>query len=263
MKMKAVLSVLALVALSACFDIEQSLVLNKDMSGKAGFRMGIDFEPMVLVMLQMQRSMEGKQGVPTKEEIAKAKADFLAQSKKNEKTEETMDPKEVAKHLPEGITLVDQSIKQEGLKMMTNIVFGFTDPSKLALIDMPKKKEGDGQSPTDKNVIDKPFGGLDIVDQGKTVIIRTKPANPLKGVEEGAKEAGGAGGPENKEMDAMMRDAMKGLRVAFKIQAPFQVVETNATKRDGNTLLWEYNLESLEKMQKNGDVPGVYVKYKK
>src|SRR5215831_4895090 len=129
MKVKAVLSVLALVALSACFDIEQSLVLNKDMSGKAGFRMGIDFEPMVLVMLQMQRSMEGKEGVPTKAEIAKAKADFLAQSKKNEKTEETMDPKKVAKHLPEGITLVDQSIKQDGLKMMTNIVFGFTDPS--------------------------------------------------------------------------------------------------------------------------------------
>jgi len=261
MKIKVVFSVLALVCLSSCFDIEQSLVLQKDMSGKAGFRMGIDFEPMVLIMLQMQRSMEGKEGVPTKAEIAKAKADFLAQQKKKPESETKIDPKEIQAHLPKGITLVDQSIKEDGLKMVTNIVFGFTDPSKLALINLPKKENA--EKPTEKNVIDKPFDSLDIVDDGKTVVIRSKPANPLKGVQEGAKEAGGAGGAENKEMDAMMKDALKGLRVAFRIEAPFQVVETNATSRKGNTLLWEYNLESMEKMQKDGAMPGVYVKYRK
>ena len=260
--MKTLLCALAaLLCLSSCFDIEQSLVLNKDMSGKAGFRMSVDFEPMVLIMLQMQRSMEGKEGQPSKDEIAKAKADFLAQSKKKEESSgPPIDPKEVGKDLPEGITLVDAAVKDEGMKMTTNIVFGFTNPSKLALINLPKKE---GAQPTDKNVIDKPFDGLDIQDEGKTVVIRSKPANPLTGVQEGTKEAGGGGGADNKEMEAMMKDALKGLRVAFRIEAPFKVVETNATRRNGKVLLWEYNLESMEKMQKDGTIPGVYVKYAK
>ena len=43
--------------LTGCFDVEQSLVLNKDLSGTAGIRMGINFEPLVLTMLRMQRQM--------------------------------------------------------------------------------------------------------------------------------------------------------------------------------------------------------------
>ena len=51
----------ALVVSTGCFDIEQSLTLNKDLSGKAGFKMGVDMEPMVLFMAQMARGMEGKE----------------------------------------------------------------------------------------------------------------------------------------------------------------------------------------------------------
>ena len=64
-----VLSLLVLLStllLTACFDVEQKVVLKKDLSGKAEFNMGIDFEPMVLIMTAMQREMEGKTGEPTK-----------------------------------------------------------------------------------------------------------------------------------------------------------------------------------------------------
>jgi hypothetical protein len=244
--------------LTGCFDIEQSLTLNKDLSGKAGFRMGIDFEPMVMIMLQMQRSMEGKKGAPTAEEIAKAKKEFLEQQKsKDEKPE--IDRKALEANLPAGVTLVDETVKQDGMKVLTNIVFGFSDPSKLSLINFPKKE---GEQSNDKSVINKPFDGLEIKDEGKTILITSKPANPVSRVDEGVKKAGA--GDDNKELDAMMKDAMKGLRVAVRIEAPFKVVESNATRKDGNALLWEYTLDSFEKMQKEGTKDlRVFVRYRK
>ena len=39
--------------------------------------------------------------------------------------------------------------------------------------------------------------------------------------------------PEEKKQ---MEDMFKGLRVAFKITAPFEVVEHNAHRKEGNTL---------------------------
>ncbi|HYM60256.1 MAG TPA: hypothetical protein VEZ11_05125 [Thermoanaerobaculia bacterium] len=251
--------------LTGCFDIEQSLVLNKDMSGKAGFRMAIDFEPMVLTMLQVSRSMEGKKGPPSADEIAAAKKDFLEKSKEKPQEDPMADRKSIEEKLPKGITLVDASAKQDGMKITTKVVFGFTDPSKLALINMPSKK---GENPSDKSVIDKPFDSLVIKDEGDTILITSKPADPMKGVKENTKEAGPGGGPgggDNKEMEEMIKNAMKGLRVAFRIEAPFKVVESNATRKDGKALLWEYNLDSFEKMQKEGKLDDlkVMVRYKK
>jgi hypothetical protein len=244
--------------LAGCFDIEQSLTLNKDLSGKAGFRMAIDFEPMVMIMLQMQRSMDGKKGTPTAEEIAKAKKEFLDQQKSKGK-DETVDRKALETNLPEGITLVAETVKEDGLKVVTNLVFGFSDPSKLSLINLPKKE---GEKPDDKSVINKPFDGLEIKDEGKTILITSKPADPMSGVGKGVQQAGG--GADNKEMDAMMKDAMKGLRVAVRIEAPFKVVESNATRKEGNALLWEYTLDSFEKMQKEGAKDlRVFVRYRK
>ena len=46
----------------------------------------------------------------------------------------------------------------------------------------------------------------------------------------------------------MIEDSFKGLRLAFRIDAPFQVVEHNATKKDGQALFWEYDLKTLNKM---------------
>lgn len=240
--------------LSGCFDIEQSISLNKDLSGKAGFRMTMNMEPMMLAMLNMQRSMEEKKGPPTAAEIAKAKKEFLEQATKKNPSDEK---KTMEAELPEGISIADMTPISDGLKIGMNVVFGFTDPSRLALINFPKKK---GETPADKSVVDKPFEGLQVEDEGKTIVIRTKPVDPASGVAKEAKESGGG----SKELEAMMQDALKGLRVAFRIEAPFPVVETNAMQKKGNVLIWEYTLETLEKM-KGQDVKnlGVFVRYRK
>src|SRR6185436_9923176 len=67
---------------TGCFDIEQTLTLERNLSGKAGFSMKVDMEPMVFFMTQMKREMDGKKGPPTAAEIAEAKKDFLKNGKK-------------------------------------------------------------------------------------------------------------------------------------------------------------------------------------
>jgi len=269
-----VLVVLSFFAVS-CFDIEQSLVLNKDLSGKAGFRMSIDFEPMVLTMLQMDREMSGKKGIPTKAEIDKAKADFL----KKQKTETKSSPEadfetekaKLNKQLPKGVKLLDADAKQEDMKLTTIFHFGFDNPAALSQIEFPKKDAKGGGDPTKSSVIDKPFSGLTVKDEGKTIVVRGTPVDPMEGVKQGAKSQTGGGesstekpDPQFEQIGNMIKGAMKGLRVAWKIEAPFKVLETNATRREGNTLIWEYTMDSLEKLEKQGGkIEPVYVKFAK
>src|ERR1051325_1034452 len=171
------LVVLAFTATS-CFDIEQSLTLNKDMSGKAGFRMAIDFEPMILIMAQMDREMSGKKGAPTKEELAKAKADFL-KSKKEEKSSGDFETerKNLNSKLPKGVKLLAADAKQEEMKMITSFTFGFDNPQALASIEFPKDDKKEGGDPTKKSVVAKPFSGLSAKDEGKTIVIRGAPVD--------------------------------------------------------------------------------------
>ena len=53
--MKKTIAVLSMLLLAGCFQIEQSIDLNKDLSGTADFHLGVDLEPMVVVMAQFGR----------------------------------------------------------------------------------------------------------------------------------------------------------------------------------------------------------------
>jgi len=254
-------AVLALTGLllAGCFDIEQTLALEKNMSGKAGFTMKVDMEPMVLFMTRLQREMQGQKGEPTKAELDKARKEFLA-SKKTEGTNDfEKDKKELQTKLPKGVTLLDSSFKEDGLKIAANFLFGFDNVSKLKEIQFPKKEgEGEQGPPGPKNPVESPFGGLQVVDEGKTFLVTSPAENPV--AEQKEQTADMDLSPEAKKQ---MEDMFKGLRVAFKITAPFEVVEHNAHRKEGDTLIWEYDLKTLEKMKPEQMAQGVRVRYKK
>src|SRR5262245_15362966 len=110
---------------TGCFDIEQTLTLERNLSGKAGFSMKVDMEPMALFAATMKRSMEGKQGPPTAEEVAAARKEMLDSSKKTTSPADfEKDKKELTKSLPAGVTLLDASATETGLKMAFNLLFG-------------------------------------------------------------------------------------------------------------------------------------------
>jgi hypothetical protein len=244
-------------AVTGCFDVEQALKLKKDMSGEAGFSMTVNMEPMMLFMLRMQREMAGQKGEPTAAEIAKAKQEFLA-SKKTETSGDPMAQKaEIEKSLPAGVKLLDSSVKDEGLKLSARFRFGFDHISKLSQIQFPKK-EGADQQPGAKNPFDQPFSGLQVKDEGKTLLLTMEATNPAAEQKEQAAEM-----DLSPEMKKQVEDAFKGLRLAFKIDAPFEVVEHNATRKEGQTLVWEYDLKSLEKMTPEQLAQGVRVRFRK
>lgn len=253
-KLAALAVCLSGLLVTGCFDIEQTLTLERNMSGKAGFTMKVDMEPMILFMAQMQKQMEGKKGEPTAAEIAKAKADFLAQNKKQTPADAAKDRKDLESKLPKGVTLLDATMQDTGLKMTANILFGFDNASKLSTIELPKKEGG---GPESANPMESPFGGLTLVDDGKTVLITSPVTNPAADSE--SKTPVKLDAESKKQMEAMF----KGLRVAFKITAPFTILEQNATRKEGNTLIWEYDIKALEKMKPEQLKQGIRVKYQK
>ena len=255
-KMLALGLTVCLLGVMGCFDVEQAMTLQKDLSGKAAFSMTVNMEPMVLFMVRMQREMAGQKGEPTAAEIEKAKKEFLASRK-----EETKDPEkekaDLVKSLPPGIKLLDSSMKEDGLKIVANFVFSFDHISKLSKIHFPKEG-ADQEQPGAKNPFDEPFAGLKVTDEGKTLLLTTEAINPAA-----EQKTQAAGMDLSPEMKKQMEDAFKGLRVAFKIDAPFEVLESNATRKEGRTLIWEYDLKSLEKMTPEQSLEGVRGRFKK
>ena len=246
---------LCVVPLSACFDVEQAIKLQKDMSGEVALSMTIDMEPMVMFMLKMQREMSDQKGEPTPAEIEKAKKEFLASGKM--KTRPTRRRRTtIEKSLPPGVKLLSSSVKDDGFKINARLNFAFDHVSKLADVQL----DGEGKAPQmgPSNPFDQPFPGLKIKDEGSTILMTMEATNPAAE----QKEQSGQMNMSPADLK-MIEDSFKGLRVAFRIDTPFQVVEHNATKKDGQSLLWEYDLKTLNKMTPAQLAEGMKVRFKK
>lgn len=244
--------------MAGCFDIEQTLTLERNMSGTAGFSMKVNMEPMADFMVQMTRSMEGKTGPATAAELEKARQDLRSSSKTETGSFEN-DKKEMESKLPKGVTLLQSSMKEDGLKIAASFLFGFDNAAKLSRIAFPKKNKGEGGSPSAPgNPMDSPFGGLRIVDEGTTLLVTSPAENPLA---DSKKSMGPA--PADPEVEKQIEAMFVGLRVAFKITAPFEVVEHNAHRKEGNTLIWEFTLKSFETLTPEQLQKGIRVRYRK
>jgi hypothetical protein len=247
---------------TGCFEVEQSIDLKRDLSGTANFKIGIDMEPMITIMAKMQKEMGGDKTPLTAAELAAAKADFRKSQKTT--TSKSEDPrKEAEGGLPPGVKLLDVAVNEKEFGVTTTMKFAFDKLSSLVGVKLNSKKEAGGD-PTKKSVIDTPFEGLVLSETAKTITIHTKPQNPAAKV---TAEASEQGGPKmDAETEKMMTDAFKNMRVAWKITAPFEVVSSNATRKEGNTLIWEYDFQSLQKLGASKtalDDLGVNVVYKK
>jgi len=235
----------AALPLTGCFDVEESVQLDKNLSGQAGFSATVDMGAMVLPMLMMKRQMEGKTGEPTAAEIAAARKDMIAQQKTS-KSESSGPPKreEIEKSLSPGVHLLDAGVDdKQDLKLRVHFRFGFDDLNKLAQIRDPKKKD-EAAGPGKPNLLDQPFSNLKLVDEGKTVLVSTDLGNPVA-------ESGPPAGDGAKPMAEQKKQAeqiLQGLHLRFKLTTPLQVVDSNAVRRDGNTLVWDYDLPAIEKL---------------
>src|SRR5678815_514926 len=88
---------------AGCLNMERSLFVNRDLSGRAALKMSIDLEAIVPMVIKMQHQSEGKTDPPTEAELAAAKAQLtmLAGILPNAGP---FDAKKIADGLPEGMT---------------------------------------------------------------------------------------------------------------------------------------------------------------
>lgn len=250
----AVMLTLPALVFSGCIDIEHSLQLERNLAGKAAFAMKFDLEGMAQMMAMVKRGMEGKEGMPTAAEVEAVKKEMLSSGKMMTRGDFEKDRAEFEKSLPAGIKLLGASFQEDGLKMGANLSFSFDHVSKLAQIDLPNKKSeaGTGQNPGDT-----PFGGLQVVEEGTSILITSPVENPAG--DQQSQTPPGADPETMKQVEQLL----KGLRVAFKISAPFDVIEHNAHRKEGTTLVWEYDVKSLQKMSESQLKSGVRVRYRK
>ena len=220
--------------LTGCFDIEQRIELNEDMSGTATIAMAIDMEPMAYVGALMERVMAGREGEPTEEEIAAARREMIEQQTADDMPDAAAVEAAAKESLPDGIRLLSADFTQEELKVRYVMTLAFDNLGGLGDLKLgnPRGVESDGENP-----IDRPFEGLKYIDEGDTLLITSEPLNPAKEQMESGQIP-----PEGEEI---FRRVMGGLRVAFILKTPFEVVEHNATRVDGDTLYWEYDAQAL------------------
>src|SRR5688572_2570229 len=160
MKQKTLAAALALSLplISGCFDVEQAVRLNANLSGEAGFSVKMNIEPLTAVLLGLQGELSGRTGDATDLAIERAR-------KGRTRTTQRFPPRAlIESNLPPGVKLLGTSISEEGLGMGGRINLAFDDISKLSQIRVP---EPTGGRVDDKTPFERPFP-FEIQDEGTT-----------------------------------------------------------------------------------------------
>ncbi len=231
--------------LAGCFDFEESVNLNRDLSGTATLHMTVDMEAMVPLIADLQHTMSGQKGAPTQAELDELRQQMVSKQSDLDAKKQT-DEAELAKSLPPGVKLLSSSVDQQAMKASARFQLGFDDVRKLSKITLPGNGSpmptgaagAGGAAPPAGGAMpyQQPFSGLSVVDEGKTWLITLVGADPATQLK--AETAGTAALSDDmkKQLAALIGTA----RFALRLDTPFQVVETNATRKEGSTLVWEF-----------------------
>lgn len=257
-RVAAFLLPLALV-LAGCIRFDYGIALERDLSGTSTMTVEIDPDQAAYVMATMQRMFGGQEGPPSEEELAAAHERVMAQL---ETQREEFDPEDirsqVREDLPEGVQLENVSQSADGLS--TEVTLRFDHVQRLNEMKISRQEAGaegaPGAEQAEENPVE-PFGGLTIQESGNTLLITSDVINP---VDETAESAGPGVQGQMDEMTKALAGAFSGPMVVFSLTAPFEVEEHNATRSEGNTLYWEYDLSTLS----SGEGPrSIRVRYRR
>ena len=239
-----VVGLLVAVSTVGCLDLEQSIVVNQDLTGRAGFKMSMNLEPFMKQMIEMIGARAG--GPPPPDAIEQMKQGMATQLGNG-----IVDVDASKKSLPAGVTLIDATQKLDDMTMVMSFTFAYTDIRKLPEIMLVPTASAAG---TARKPI-KPFDELEFRDEGANLVIATKTPVPAAAGADPKATASNAGmldslmaelnQPGAKEMIGGMMEAMKGMRVAIRIETPLTVVEHNAPAKVGGAMVWEQKLDQL------------------
>jgi len=241
--------------------METGVAFNKDLTGKATFKMAMDLGPFLTQMIQTIGARGGEP--PPAEMMPMLKAEMAKQLSGG-----MVDVDQMKAKLPAGVTLVDSSQKIDELKVMMAFTFGFTDFTKLALIEVPMISRAQAIPGAASDPL-KPFDFV-ITNDGSTISITTraaekaaeKPADAEKAKADAlalAKEA-------KSQIDQLgIGEMLKGASVhmVMRFDIPHTIIEQNATRKEGQSYIWEVKLDSFDSLDKMPEPPVIKLKFKK
>jgi len=233
---------LALSGLTGCFQMDYLVTLDDDLGGEATLDIAVDLDRMAYVMASVQKKFGGGEGSPTDDEVDQARQELLSQMDSGAFTEESMRA-EIDPDLPAGVTLLDATQSREGLRTEVSVRFAFDHVSALNEMDI-----GPDSGPGSDS---EPFGGIELIDEGDTFVLRNDPMNPVEEMENDSGMFEGVPG--------LVETMFSDLRIAFAIEAPFEIVEHNATRQEGDRLYWVYDFEALS----GSEDTGIFVRYRR
>jgi hypothetical protein len=244
----------SLLLLTGCFDMQFAITLERDLSGTLSMDMGVDMESMALMMATMERAFSGEEGPPTAGEIEAARQELLADMESEEPFNVERDSLQMAQTLPEGVELLGISQSRDGLKYSMGARFSFQHVDLLKDLVLDEEQQ-DPEAMGTENPVGHPFEGLQFVDEGSTYLLTTPPLDPYQDqVESGQVPLG---------QEELLQQMFQGLRFAFSVEAPFEVVEHNAHRVEGRRLIWEYDLASLQALQEDPAGRRIMVRFRK
>jgi len=233
---------------AGCMQFDYGITLEEDLSGTADVDLAIDLDRVAYMSAYIQNAFSGEGGEPTAEQIEEAREEILAEVDEDEDFSVESMRAEIEPDLPDGVELVDANVNRKELLTTVNMRFAFDHVDKLKEIRLDDDDEGeDSGAPVDSQ----PFENLEIIEDGDRIIIRSEPINPMQEIDEM--------GEMPFVSDEMIEKLLRGFGVTFSITSPFTVEEHNATRKDGKTLVWEFNLETL----KSGEATGIYARLKR
>ena len=233
---------------AGCMQFDYGITLEDDLSGTADVDLAIDLDRVAYMSAYIQNAFSGEGGEPSDEQIQAAREEILTEVDEDEDFSVESMRAEIEPDLPEGVELVDASVNRQELLTTVKMRFAFDHVDKLKEIRLDDDDEGDDSgAPVDAE----PFENLEIVEDGDRIIIRSEPINPMEEIDEM--------GEMPFVSEEMIEKLLQGFGVTFSITTPFKVEEHNATRKDGKTLVWEFNLETL----KSGEATGIYAQLKR
>ena len=226
---------------TACFQMDYVVQLEEDLSGEAEFDITVDLDRMAYAIAAAEKAFMGDGGQPTDEEVQIARDELLAQLDSGVLEEDHL-REQIDPDLPPGVTLLSADQRRDGLRTEVSIRLAFDHLNSLGAVDVgPDGTAGANTAP---------FGGIEIVDEGDTFVLRNEPMNPMEEVVD-------SGMPDG--MGGLLETMFQDMSIAFTIVAPFDVVEHNASDRDGNRLRWVYDYDAMV----SGQEQQIFVRYRK
>ena len=231
---------------AGCVQIDYGIQLEKDLSGTSDLEMTIDLDRVAYAVAAVQAAFTNEGGPPTAEQVEEARDDLLAElDEDREDLNEDALRAELEEDLPDGVTVRYARQDRDGLRQTIELGFAFDHVDRLREMRVGDEEEDD----LDLGFGDSaPFKDLEIVEDGEEIVVRSQPIDPIE-------EVSG----EGMLAEDIVVGLLKDLRVSFRLETPFRVLEHNATRMEGKTLIWVFDYERLTSEEPGG----IYARFRR